>query len=235
MKTISLQSLICLFFSLFIFSSCLKDNDGYYDGPATPAAYMTFINAYPENDFLSFDLHAQNSPFPLQYKSYLRPAWGVFTGERKLTITAPSGNSPLIDTVLNIRDSSAYSTFIYGTATNPRFAMTQDRTIQNLGENTGIRFFNLANIEGNVNLVVGNADTAAFANRPMETGASAVQHQLFQPTASGSINLRVMDASGNEIARRDNYTLRKGYYYSIFLTGNASGGNSPLYLGVVYH
>jgi len=113
--------------------------------------------------------------------------------------------------------------------------MTQDRTIQNLGENTGIRFFNLANVDGTVNLIVGNADTAAFANRPMETGTSAVQHQVFQPTASGPINLRVTDASGNEIARRDNYTLRKGNYYSIFLTGNANGGNSPLYLGVVYH
>ncbi|TDS12410.1 DUF4397 domain-containing protein [Sphingobacterium paludis] len=235
MKKLSLQSFIYLFFGLFIFSSCLKDNDGYYDGPLQPAAYMTFINAYPENDFLSFDLHAQNSPFPLQYKSYHRPQFGVFTGERKLTIKAPTGSAALIDTVFTVRDSSAYSTFIYGTASNPRFALTQDRTIQNLGDNTGIRFFNLANIDGNVNLVVGNADTAAFANRPMETGATAVQHQVFQPTASGSINLQVTDASGNVLARRDNYELRKGYYYSVFLTGNASGGNYPLYLGVVYH
>jgi len=235
MKKLPIHSFICLLFGLLIFSSCLKDNDGYNESNFPPAAYMTFINAYPENDFLSFNLHAQNSPFPLQYKSYLRPEWGVITGERKLTIQAPTGGTPLIDTILNIRDSSAYSTFIYGNAANPRFAMTQDRTIQNLGENTGIRFFNLANIDGNVNLIVGNADTAAFANRPMETGVSAVQHQIFQPTASGSVSLRVTDAGGNEIARRDNYTLRKGYYYSIFLTGNASGGNYPLYLGVVYH
>lgn len=216
-------------------SSCLKDNDDYHDGLTQPAAYMTFINAYPEGDFLNYDLHGPNSPFSLKYQSYVRPQFGVYTGERHLTVTNPAGGAAIVDTILTINDSSAYSTFVYGNANLPRFAMTQDRTIQNLGDKTGVRFFNFANTTANVNLIVGNADTAAFSNRPTETGSTAVLNQVFRPMESGTINLSVTNAGGTEIARRNNYTFRRGYYYSIFLSGNESGGNYPLYLGVIYH
>ncbi|MFD1769058.1 DUF4397 domain-containing protein [Sphingobacterium suaedae] len=232
MKKVSIQLFICLFMVLISFSSCLKDDDYV----PVPAGFMTFVNAYPDASGLYYQIDGRtlNAGYaPVAHKEYSKAA--LYAGSRNLRALSGSQNKTVIDSTITVNDSTAYSSFVYGTTAHPKFAMTQDKSIQGLGDKTAFRFLNLANDVANVNLFMGDSDTPAFDNRPVETGASAVQNQTFIAKESGSQSLRITDASGNEIAKRENYNFTKGYYYTIILIGTKGDSNMPLYIGVIAH
>ncbi|WP_105715899.1 DUF4397 domain-containing protein [Sphingobacterium haloxyli] len=253
MKKLSLQFCLLLLISVFTFSSCLKDND---DGPWNdmPAAgVMYFVNSFPDaTSGLTYRLDGNvisnplnGVPMILEYQKFsgaqlLRP------GNRKLTIASYNANqSALVDTTLTIKIDSGYTSFVYGTAEQPIFAMAQDKVVENLGENeSGIRFMNMADGVGAVNLLIEGEDEPLYSNRPIETGSSVVEHQAFQAQTSGTYTLKVTDASGNVLATRERRELKKSElisgqryhsYYTIMLTGKAGDENTPLYIGVVEH
>lgn len=230
MKKLSLQLFACLMLSIFTFSSCLKDDDDY---TPIPTGYMTFINGFSESSQIIYDLNGPNSPFAVQYQAYLRPTYGVQVGKRNLQIYTHDQRTTLVDTVITVQDSAAYSTFVYGTLDDPKFALIKDKSLENLADQSGYRFLNLANETGAVNLFLGDQTTPIFAERAMETGATAVEHQAFIAKESGSFSIKVTDASGAELATRDNYEFKKGQYYTFILIGTKGDTKTPPYIGVV--
>ncbi|GHE23130.1 DUF4397 domain-containing protein [Sphingobacterium griseoflavum] len=228
MKKLSIPSFICLVLGILTLSSCLKDNDDYV---RPPQGYMTFINGFSDPGHVYFRTSVGTLPIP--YKGF--SVASMLVGDRNLSIFSNNGNASLIDTNLVIKDSTAYSSVIYGNRESPKFAFVEDKSISNLGEQSGCRFLNLANGVGTVNLFLGSETTASFANRPIETGATAVSNQTFVAKASGNMPLKITDADGNTIATRTDYTFRKGYYYTVILIGTKDNTATPLYLGIVAH
>ncbi|HLS94844.1 hypothetical protein BC792_102109 [Sphingobacterium allocomposti] len=232
MKKISIQLLGTLLFSLVFFAGCLKDEDRV----PVPAGFMTFVNAFtsPEGLYYQIDGRTLNAGYaPIMFRGYSTAS--LYVGNRNLRAMSASQNKTIVDSTITVRDSTAYSSFVYGTPAQPKFAMTQDKVIDNLGDKTAFRFFNLANGVSEVSLFIGDSSTPAFADRPVETGASAVQHQTFVAKESGSFRLEVRDADGNKIAERDSYNFTRGYYYSILLIGTKEDNSMPLYIGVIPH
>jgi len=194
---------------------------------------MTFINGFSESSQVIYDLNGPNSPFAVQYQAYLRPPNGVHPGKRNLEIYTYDQRTSLIDTTITVQDSSAYSTFAYGTLENPKFAFIEDVSLENLADKSGYRFLNLANEIGKVNLFLGDESTPLFSDRAMETGASAVENQSFIAEKSGSFSITVTDGTGTEIATRNNYEFKKGQYYTFILIGTKGDTNTPPYIGIV--
>lgn len=233
MKKLSIQLLSCLLLGIVTLSSCLKDNNDYV---APPAGYMTFINAFPESAGLHFQIDSRmlnNGYRPVAFREYSVAA--LYAGSRNIRVFPAEENKTLIDSTIAVRDSIAYSSYVYGTKSAPKFAMTQDRSIDNLDDNVAFRFLNFANGVGNVNLFLGNESTASFANRPVETGASAVANQIFVAKEIGNVSITATDASGTEIATRESYSFKKGYYYTLILIGTKDDSTTPLYIGVIAH
>lgn len=248
MKKLTIQSCFLLLITVFTFSSCLKDND---EGPWNnmPAVgLMYFVNAYPDaTSGLLYRLDGNvignpldGKPMVLEYKIF-SGAQLLYPGSRKLTIASYNDDQIIVDTTLTIKVDSGYTSFVYGTKTEPTFAMTEDKVIENLGQNeSGIRFLNLAAGVAGVNLLIEGEEEPLYSNRPIETGASVVANQAFQMQKSGVYTFRVTDAEGNELAKRE-YKKENGTglldrtYYTIMLIGEAGNEKTPLYIGVVEH
>lgn len=249
MKKLSLQFCFLLLISVFTFSSCLKDNDDDPWNNMPAAGLMYFVNSYPDAasgllyrlDGTIIGNPINGSPMVLEYQTF-SGAQLLNPGNRKLTITSyNSDQTVLIDTTLTIKVDSGYTSFVYGTDEEPAFAMTQDKVIENLGQNeSGIRFLNLANSVSGVNLFIEGEDEPLYSNRFIETGASVVANQAFQTQKSGVYTFIVTDAEGNELAKRE-YKKQdgKGFlnntYYTIMLIGKKDNEDTPLYIGVVEH
>lgn len=230
MKKFSIRLLLCSIVGLLAFNSCLKDDN---DNTPIPNGLMVYVNAFPEEDALHYYVDGRsisNNLAPVAYKSYT--ATRLFTGKRNLKVTPYHSNITIIDSTLTIKDSIAYTSFVYGTKEVPVFAVAEDKGIQGLGNKFGLRYFNLANKTEGTNLFVGDDTEALFSNRALETGESVVTNQAFVATETTKSNLIVKDNAGKELAKRE-FTFQKGRYYTIMLTGVKDDPKTPLYIGVI--
>jgi len=233
MKKFSVKLWMSLVVGAVGLAGCLKDGD---DTPPIPAGVVTFVNAFSDAAAVSYRIDGQtlgsNGGSSFDFKTF--SVGRLRAGNRRLEIFAQNRSNGLLDSTIVVKDSTGYSTFIYGTAAAPRFAMVQDETIENLGEKTGLRFLHLANGVAEVSVFLGDEGTASFAGRPLETGASAEANRTFTAKESGSFALFAKDADGKELAKR-NYEFLKGHYYTIMLIGTDGHSERPLYLGVIAH
>lgn len=230
MKTLPLKLFLCSLIGLLTFGSCLKDNDDYQ---YIPAGFMIHVNAFPEDNSLHYYIDGRginNNMPPIAFKSYA--STNLFTGQRNYKVASLGLNKTLVDSTITVKDSTAYTSFVFGTKEKPEFGITTDKGIKDLGDKSGIRYFNLANGVEGTNLYIGTAETPLYSNRVKETGATIVQYQAFQANASGSLPLVIKDNAGKELAKRD-YNFVKGQYYTIILTGIKDNAQAPLYIGVV--
>ena len=247
MKKLSLQVYAVLLIGLVSFSSCLKDDDNGDYNNMPSAGLMFFVNSYPDSEALLYRLDGNivanplsGAPMKLDYQMFSGAQW-LYPGKRYLTVTGYNANEQvLIDTAINIKTGQGYSSFIYGDKEEPLFAMTEDNPIDKKAGESGIRFLNLANGIGPVNLYIEGQEEPLYTERPIETGASTVEHEDFQPQKDGVYTFIVTDAEGNELARReykneDNGNGLLSSYYTIMLVGNANDEINPLYIGVVDH
>ncbi|QBQ40827.1 hypothetical protein [Sphingobacterium psychroaquaticum] len=230
MKKFSIRLLVCVVAGVFAFTSCLKDDNDYVP---MPEGYMVFVNAFPEASGVIYNLDGRNinGYVPTPFQSYVGSR--LFVGKRNLRIGSADENKVLIDSNITVKDTTAYTSFVYGTKELPKFAMTTDKGIENLGDKFGVRYFNFANGTGETNLFLGDATEPLFAKRPIETGATVVANEAFQATASGTIKLTVKDNAGTTLATRGDFVFQKGRYYTIILTGKKDDTKTPLYIGVV--
>ncbi len=232
MKRFSLKLLWCFIIGVFSLSSCLKDDDYI----SRPAGFMTFVNAFADDSGLFYQIDGRllnDYRSPLAFRSYTVAM--LYEGDRNLGVYAVNQSRRLVDSTIVVKDSTAYSTFVYGTISTPKFALVQDESIDNLGEKAGFRFFNLANGVSEASIFIGDENTASFVNRPVETGSSAVSNQAFIAKENGIFTIVAKDKDGNELVKRENYNFQKGRYYTLMLIGAKDHAQRPLYIGIISH
>ncbi|EFK56625.1 DUF4397 domain-containing protein [Sphingobacterium spiritivorum] len=236
MKKHTFYLMICFVLSSFLLSSCLKDDDNNYID--IPAGGLTMINGFSDAQGIVYyaDQRAvQNPYFPLMYKGY---DWvGLFTGNRNIIVKGTQDPKTLVDTTFAVKDSVYYSSFTFGNKDKAKHFITEDKKMSitsGTEKQTGLRFFNLADMPGKVSLQIGDAAlNDKFKDRATETQTTATANQIFLPQASGTFKLSVKDESGTVLVSRDGIKLDPDNYYSIILVGKKDNTNTPLYIGVV--
>jgi len=231
MKNYRLFNFIAIAVATFLLSSCLKDNDDQ----RIPRAIFTMVNGYADANAVIYYADGgslQNPYYPLDFKSYSQV--GLFTGARKIAISSEY-NSVLLDTTITIKDSTIYTSFVYGSKSKPVQVITTDRINKDIKDTeSGVRFFNLAEGTDQVTLQIGDqASPAEWSNRSKETQTSATAHQGFIAQKSGTYTLTVKDKTGKSIATRKDVKLMENHYYTLILIGKANDQKTPLYIGVV--
>lgn len=212
-------------------SSCLKDNDEIAN---YPQAALTMVNAYTPSHHIyhrADNNSIQTNGNPIQYKAYTYAY--LFPGNRKLS-TLDDANKTILDTTYSFKDSTYYTSFVYGNITKSRQLITQDKFIADLGTKTGLRFFHLANNQSKVNVYLGtNETTAIYPNRIFE-GSEAINNpnSTFTAQTSGKQKVTIKDENNTTLIDRE-YDFVAGKYYSIILIGDKNSTDTPLYLGIV--
>jgi len=231
MKNYRLFNFIAIALAAFFLTSCLKDND---DQPI-PAALLTMVNGYTDANAVIYFADGgplQNPNYPLGFKSYAQI--GLFTGARRIAVSAEY-NTKLTDTTVTIKDSTIYTSFLFGTKAKPVQVITTDRINKDIkNTESGLRFFNLAEGTDLVTLKIGDQTSPSeWTNRAQETQNSASAHQGFIAQKSGTFTVTARDKAGKTIATRSDIKLVEGYYYSLILIGKANDEKKPLYIGLV--
>jgi len=232
MKNYRLFNFISIVLATFLLSSCLKDNDDQ----KIPMALFTMVNGYSDANAVVYYADGgalQNPNYPMEFKSY-RPIVGLFTGARKIAVSSEY-NSILTDTTITVKDSTIYTSFLFGTKSKPVQIITTDRINKEIkNTESGLRFFNLAEGTDQVTLQIGSETSPSeWTNRAKETQNSANAHQGFIAQKSGTFTVTARDRAGKTIATRSEIKLAEGYYYSLILIGKANDQNKPLYIGLV--
>ncbi|WP_313267147.1 DUF4397 domain-containing protein [Sphingobacterium sp.] len=232
MKNYRFFNFIAIALATFLLSSCLKDNDDQ----RVPMALFTMVNGYSDANAVIYYADGgalQNPNYPMEFKSY-RPIVGLFTGARKIAVSAEY-NSILTDTTITVKDSTIYTSFLFGTKAKPVQVITTDRINKDIkNTETGLRFFNFAEGTDMVSLKIGDqASPSEWTNRAKETQNSASAHQGFIAQKSGTFTVTARDKAGKTIATRSDIKLVEGYYYSLILIGKANDEKKPLYIGLV--
>lgn len=231
MKNYRLFNFIAIALAALFLTSCLKDND---DQPI-PAALLTMVNGYTDANAVIYFADGgplQNPNYPLGFKSYAQI--GLFTGARRIAVSAEY-NTKLTDTTVTIKDSTIYTSFLFGTKSKPVQVITTDRINKDIkNTESGLRFFNLAEGTDLVSLKIGDQTSPSeWTNRAQETQNSASAHQGFIAQKSGTFTVTARDKAGKTIATRSDIKLVEGYYYSLILIGKANDEKKPLYIGLV--
>jgi len=187
MKNYRLFNFIAIALAAFFLTSCLKDND---DQPI-PAALLTMVNGYTDANAVIYFADGgplQNPNYPLGFKSYAQI--GLFTGARRIAVSAEY-NTKLTDTTVTIKDSTIYTSFLFGTKAKPVQVITTDRINKDIkNTESGLRFFNLAEGTDLVTLKIGDqASPSEWTNRAQETQNSASAHQGFIAQKSGTFTV----------------------------------------------
>lgn len=231
MKNYRLFNFIAIIATTFFLSSCLKDNDDQ----RIPGALFTMVNGYNDANAVVYYADGgslQNPYYPLEFKSYAQV--GLFTGARKIAISAEY-NEVLLDTTVTVKDSTIYTSFVYGTKTKPVQVITTDRINKDIKESeSGLRFFNFAEGTDQVTLKIADQPSPEeWKDRAQETQNSATAHEGFIAQKSGTYTVTAKDKAGKTIASRSGIKLAEGYYYSLILIGKPNDEKRPLYLGLV--
>ena len=231
MKNYRLFNFIAIALAALFLTSCLKDND---DQPI-PGALFTMVNGYSDANAVIYYADGgslQNPSYPLGFKSYTQI--GLFTGARKIAVSAEY-NKILTDTTITVKDSTIYTSFLFGSKSKPVQVVTTDRINKDIkNTESGLRFFNFAEGTDLVSLKIGDLTSPTeWTNRAKETQNSASAHQGFIAQKSGTFTVTARDKAGKTIATRSDIKLVEGYYYSLILIGKANDENKPLYIGLV--
>lgn len=234
-----LNFLFFLALGSLLLSSCLKNNDG--PTPTFRYGGMIYINAYPDAFSTYFRIDEKSIQFPgndkgIPYKS-IGPLIHPFPGSHRFEVfSANHGNNTLIiDTSITIRDSTYYSSIIFGDKVNPKYLLATDVPLADLNNGSAVRFFNLANELEDASLFFDDKAITAFGNRPQASDSTLIENQKFQALSSGGVTITAKDKEGNEFAKRENFQFQKDRYYTIILIGTKSNTDTPYYLGVVAH
>lgn len=227
--------LIALFGTLsLLFSGCLKDGEN----TPTPASSLTIVNAYTSSDaILAFNEHNAITQAPIGYREY----WSsfnsyiyIFPGERRLTIKSLENSEAhtILDTLVTFRDSTFYTSLVYGTQDDPKQIITTDKVVESLGEESAIRFFNISQVAEKVTVFIN--DEEVFSGYGKETEETGKEHAKFIASPTGELEIVVKNESGEVIAERSNFKFLRGSYYSLILTGDPEleGIGAP-YIGII--
>ncbi|MFD2744474.1 MULTISPECIES: DUF4397 domain-containing protein [Sphingobacterium] len=213
---------ILILTTIVLASSCTKS-----DNIRQPFAVLTVINAYTAAPRLTFALDRNN--FHAGDYSTTR-SFDILVGSRQFSFRGEAGGQNLVDTTFRIEPFTYYSSYAYGTATDPKVLLTRDSVLKDLGANAAIRFIHLGNDAGAVRVYQGDNLIEEIALRDQETPNSVTESQRYIPVPAGTHIYSVRDSSGNVIATSQSIQLRAGFHRSLILLGTRGNQANPLRL-----
>lgn len=233
MKTKTIKLFFTALLSVSILSGCLKDND---DINNIPKAAFTMVNAYsPASSIvhLADNSYLVSPSAPLNYNQYTNYPKFLYTGNRKIK-TISVDNKVLMDTVYTFRDSSYYTSFVFGTTDKPKQIIAEDIGVEDLNNKSALRFFHLANNTAKVNVYLNSKENPIYSNRTIEDVliGESIEHAKFIGQNSGTNNIIITDENGITLIERS-FSFAQGKYYTIILTGDKNSQDKPLYIGIV--
>lgn len=233
MKKIHKLIPVLFLLTVFVATSCLKDDN---TNPNVPVAALRMVNAYTHSDAIVFtDEHNYITPpnSPLGYNEYTRTLALFYPGNRRIKVYAYN-NKLISDTTVTLKDSTYYTSFVFGDTDKAKNLIATDNSIADLGTKAAFRFLHLASNIGNVNVYINSTNNPIYSNRAPEvvTGTAANQNTVFAPQASGKQNVIITDTNNNILIQREYDFSQKGYY-SILLSGDKKSTTKPLYLGII--
>lgn len=233
MKTLNKLIPILFVSLLFISTSCLKNND---PGPYVPKAALRMVNAYPNAEGLVFveDNNYITSPtLPIKYNEYTTNLSLLFPGNKRIKVYNEQ-NKLVSDTTISLKDSTYYTSFVFGNTDKAKNLIATDVSLGNIGTNAALRFLHLANNIGNVSVFFDNEATAIYANIAPEvlniTNTST--GTTFKAHSSGKRKITVKDSNNTILIERE-FDFLSNRYYSILLTGDKNSTTKPLYIGII--
>ncbi|NGM61782.1 DUF4397 domain-containing protein [Sphingobacterium sp. SGG-5] len=213
-------------------NSCMKDDD--YE--EVPVGVVTMVNGYVSSNGVIYAVDnntIQYSYNPLPYQKY--DAFRIFPGNRRLRIFTET-EEQLVDETYNFEENTYYTSFIYGLQEDARHLLTKDQLLENLGSESGMRFFHLSPSAGQVNVYLDNKETLLFGERTYENGDGEEveddENIQFVAQSSGKHTIIITDEADETLVERE-YTFKEGWHYSIILIGDDSTDVRKLYLGIV--
>lgn len=210
-------------------ASCLKDKDTIY-----PQAFLTMVNGYVSTPSVMYSADNNNihtNYNPLLYKGYNFTY--LFPGSRRIRIFSPT-NTTLADDTYSFRDSTYYTSFVYGTAENVSHFIVEDKLIQNIHNRSAVRFYHLSPSEGSLNVYLDDTGNPLRENIHYATEAALAQSDIaeFVAIESGTHTIIVQNDEHETLITRE-FKFEKGIHYSIILIGESNSETTPLYIGVV--
>lgn len=234
MKTIN-KLLPALFLLVILIStSCLKNND---PGPYIPKAALKMVNAYTDAEALIFTAdnnYITPANLPIRYNEYTTRVALLFPGNKNLKVYSQD-NRLVSDTTITLRDSTYYTSFVFGNTQKAKNLITTDVSLGNIGANSAIRFFHLGSNLGNVNVYIDNTtSTPIYSNVTPEilNTSNTSTNSIFKAQNSGKHKIIITDTNNTPIIERE-YELLQSRYYSIIISGDNNSNTKPIYLGVI--
>lgn len=202
---------------LFSLSSCVKENNNYYN---PPVGYLAVVQASPDEPPLNFTLNGNLvNQWPMQFGDftyYVR----CYTGTRIANFDNAYTGGQLISDSIHITQNQNYSLFLANTSSHPQYLYLTDTLAQPAAGMASIRFINLGPDAGAVDLIVQGTSTSI-------TNKSFLGHSGFTQLTAGSYTLQVnQTGTTTGLASLANVNLYKGGVYTIWLQGlKASTGS----------
>lgn len=220
-----IKSTLLITLGVVLLGSCMKSEE---PGEPTPMATIGFFNAYSPLE--STRVRSNESVIgTLPYGTYSDLLYWTTLGQQRIAFLHkdyPSVNQIIAEQEVNISQDKLYSAFAYGLENEAKFLLTEEVLPEQTDTKPKVRFFNLANETGEVNVSFGEDPVTAFSNRDQETTATALTSKLFISTdKTGATNIVVKDINGNELARLNNFDLRASTYSTIILVGDPGDEN----------
>lgn len=223
-----IKSALLVSLGAVLLGSCMKD-----DGPdpdPTPFFNIAIFNGYPDAESVGPRINGQdinaikydgtwgnsNNPNPVVGNLVFQVGQ-----QQRLSATNPTTKQIIIpEFTFTPKDQGIYTWLVYGEEDNAQSIFVEEVIAAEQLTAPKIRFFNLANEAGEVDVFLGDTPISDFAGRDQDDQASAVQNGKFIDKPSGSSNTIVVKAEdGTELKSLSNYDFRNAYY-TIVLVGN---------------
>jgi hypothetical protein len=207
---------VCLLSVLL--SSCLKNKNDYY---APPVAYVSFVQASPDEPALDFYLNNNKvNSVPLIYGENI-DYFRAYTGTRTVNIYNQGSMSKIFSDTIHLNQDVAYSLFLANTAAHPEIVLLTDSLSRPASGQASIRFVNLSPDAPAVDLAV--KDSVALVSNKAYKGSSSFLP--VQGNKSYTFEVR-QHGTSTVLATLANVTLNTGVVYTIWFHGLASSSNT---------
>ncbi|MCC5936291.1 MAG: DUF4397 domain-containing protein [Lunatimonas sp.] len=227
-KTLKINGLKVLAWLLLAFgaSSCLDEQSV---PEATPIAFVSFYHGSPQTDpiTITVDNRVYNSN-PFGYGNYFEYG-NFYTGQRSFSFRNPGASSSLLDTVVTLKASEAYSFFIAEHEDLFEPIIVKDQ-LENPGQGKALlRLAHLSPDSPEVHLRVGTAV------EPVLKDQAFGEVSAYKAIDAGRFALKILDAESGEeeLVSANDISILAGRIYTLVLRGykeNTSGTENRLSL-----
>lgn len=198
---------------LGMMSSCLDNRDM---SEITPIAYVSFYHGAMQSEELSISVDNNSYPryyYPFKFGTYIDYG-NFYTGDREFSFRNSGASNSLLDTLITLKASQTYSVFLADEGDLFLPIVVEDKLTNPGGSKAHIRLAHLSPDTSEVNLVMGNEETALFES------SSFQQVTDYKAVDSGAAVLELKDAlSGETLVTTTEIAIQPGRIYTMVIRG----------------